>query len=414
MERIEGQLADEEELAKQVLSWITCTKRPLTTPELEHALTVEPGESQLDEENLCRIEDMVSVCAGLVTIDEESDVIRLVHYTTQEYLQRTQKRWFPDAETDIAMTCITYLSFDAFQSGFCPTDEELEARLRENVLYDYAARNWGHHTRAASTKIRQIILNFLESEDKVSSSSQALISSDRLPGYRQQVPENMIGVHLAAYFGLEKAMTALLENGHDPNFKDSHNRTPLSYAAENGREAVVKLLLTKNGLDLNSTDAIYGQTPLSLAAEKGHEEVVRLLLANDGVNLNPKDTWFSRTPLSWAAENGSVAVVELMLQKDGVDPDSKDDRDRTPLWWAVVSGHDAIVGLLLIKDGVDHNFKNNNMQTLLSLAAARGHRAVMKLLLQRPVTYTERHRRWSNVAFSRHKEGGQEYTLHYL
>jgi hypothetical protein len=34
MKRIEGQVADQEELAKQVLSWITCAKRPLTTSEL--------------------------------------------------------------------------------------------------------------------------------------------------------------------------------------------------------------------------------------------------------------------------------------------------------------------------------------------------------------------------------------------
>ena len=69
MERIEGQLAGEKELSKQVLSWITCAKRPLTTSELEHALAIELGELQFDEENLSPIEDMVSVCAGLVAVD---------------------------------------------------------------------------------------------------------------------------------------------------------------------------------------------------------------------------------------------------------------------------------------------------------------------------------------------------------
>ena len=54
-------------------------------------LQLEVGESELDEENLPEIEDMVSVCAGLVTVDEESEIIRLVHYTTQEYFERTQK-----------------------------------------------------------------------------------------------------------------------------------------------------------------------------------------------------------------------------------------------------------------------------------------------------------------------------------
>ena len=84
MIRIERQFTDQEELAKQVLSWITCAERPLTILELQHALAVEVGESELDEDNLPELEDMVSVCAGLVTIDEESNVIRLVHYTTQE------------------------------------------------------------------------------------------------------------------------------------------------------------------------------------------------------------------------------------------------------------------------------------------------------------------------------------------
>jgi hypothetical protein len=64
MERIEGQIADSQDLAKQALGWITCSKRPLTTLELQHALAVEIGQSSLDEENLPDIEDVVSVCAG--------------------------------------------------------------------------------------------------------------------------------------------------------------------------------------------------------------------------------------------------------------------------------------------------------------------------------------------------------------
>lgn len=126
MERIKGQHVDEEELAKQVLSWTTCGKRPITTSELGSALAVEVEEQQIDEGNLCRVEDMVSVCAGLVTVDEESSIIRLDHYTTQEYFKRTQEKWFPNIETDIATICVTYLSFDEFESGFCQNDEEFE------------------------------------------------------------------------------------------------------------------------------------------------------------------------------------------------------------------------------------------------------------------------------------------------
>jgi hypothetical protein len=61
----------------------------LATIELQHALGVEVSESELDEENFSQIEDIVSVYAGLVIINEESGIIRLVHYTTQECLERT-------------------------------------------------------------------------------------------------------------------------------------------------------------------------------------------------------------------------------------------------------------------------------------------------------------------------------------
>jgi hypothetical protein len=311
MIRIESQGPDRQKLAIRVLSWITFAKTYLTTLELRYALAVEIGGSGLDKENLPEIEDMVSLCAGLVTVDEESYKIRLVHYTTQEYFERTQKAWFPNAQRDITMTCVTYLSFDAFETGFCPTDEEFEARLRSHPLYNYAARNWGHHARAASTEVEQLTLNLLKNEQKVSASSQAMIAPRGYYGYSQRVPRQMTGEHLAAYFGLKEAMVALLKNGHHLDCKDTYNRTPLSRAAENGHEAVVKLLLER-GAELEAK-SYYGRTPLLYAAANGHEAVVKLLLER-GAELEAK-SYNGQTPLLYAAENGHEAVVRLLLEK---------------------------------------------------------------------------------------------------
>ncbi|KAK4140868.1 uncharacterized protein C8A04DRAFT_14539, partial [Dichotomopilus funicola] len=55
-------------------------------------------------------------------------------------------------------------------------------------------------------------------------------------------------------------------------------RTPLSWAAQNGREAVVKLLLGIGKADVNIADSA-GRTPLSWAAQNGREAVVKLLNA---------------------------------------------------------------------------------------------------------------------------------------
>jgi ankyrin repeat protein len=70
-----------------------------------------------------------------------------------------------------------------------------------------------------------------------------------------------------------------------------YGRTPLSWAAECGREAVLKLLVEK-GADVKSKDSC-GRTPLSWAAEKGHEAVVELLLEK-GADVESKDTEYGR------------------------------------------------------------------------------------------------------------------------
>lgn len=54
-----------------------------------------------------------------------------------------------------------------------------------------------------------------------------------------------------------------------------------------------------------------GRTPLSWAAGGGHEAVVKLLLETGKVNINSKSK-DGRTPLSWAAENGHEAIVKLL------------------------------------------------------------------------------------------------------
>ena len=45
----------------------------------------------------------------------------------------------------------------------------------------------------ASTEVEQLILNFLESEAKVSCSSQAMMANAHYPNYSQRVPRQMTG-----------------------------------------------------------------------------------------------------------------------------------------------------------------------------------------------------------------------------
>ena len=81
MNRIESQGEGFRELAKKVLSWVINTKRTLSTAELQHTLAVKPRKRVLNTDFIPDIEIVGSVCAGLVTVDTQSDVVRLVHFT---------------------------------------------------------------------------------------------------------------------------------------------------------------------------------------------------------------------------------------------------------------------------------------------------------------------------------------------
>lgn len=158
------------------------------------------------------------------------------------------------------VACVTHLSFDVFATGSCSTDEQFKARLQENVLYDYAARNWGHHARVASTK-KYLVLQLLKCDTRVAASSQAMTALRGNSWYREGVPAHSTGAHVAAYFGLGEAMMGLLRNGCHLDLKDTYGQTPLLLAAANGHGEMVELLAAMDGIDLNSKDN-EGKTPL--------------------------------------------------------------------------------------------------------------------------------------------------------
>jgi hypothetical protein len=91
----------------------------------------------------------------------------------------------------------------------------------------------------------------------------------------------------------------------------------------------------------------YGLTPLSWAAGNGYDAVVSLLLAKAEVDPDLRDSKYSRTPLSWAAEGGHEAVVKLLLGTGKVEVDLKDSYGQTPLWRAAEGGNEAVVKMLL-------------------------------------------------------------------
>ena len=387
MKRIELQSADNKNLALQLLSWIVHAFRPLCLAEIQHAMAIddlEPEDRLVSHDSLTPQDILVDVCAGMVRVDEESGIVRLIHYTTQKYFEGKGSEHFPRAHHDIGVRCMKYLSLNVFGEGYCPTDELYERRLEENPLLDYAVKNGMNHICEGNEQDAQdAALGLLLDDAKLSSSSQVLlVRGYKYGGYSQAFPRKKFhGVHFTAYLGVKDIMIKLLSEKPKFNLdaRDDNGRTALWWAAAGGHTAVVETLLATGKVEPDAKDR-GGQTPLSWAASEGHTAVVETLLATGKVEPDVKDRG-GQTPLSWAASEGHTAVVETLLVTGKVEPDAKDSGGRTALWRAAARGHTAVVETLLATGKVEPDAKDRNGRTPLSWAAAGGHTAVVETLL---------------------------------
>ncbi|KAJ7600126.1 hypothetical protein C8J56DRAFT_767021, partial [Mycena floridula] len=72
MLRIDAQGETDSKLAYHIFYWLSCSKRPLTVLELQHAVAVslDPEMTDMEPEAIVDIETLTDVCAGLIISDE--------------------------------------------------------------------------------------------------------------------------------------------------------------------------------------------------------------------------------------------------------------------------------------------------------------------------------------------------------
>ena len=159
----------EKELAKQVVIWLTFTKRQITTRELQEAVQSEDDDAEPGEEELLSdfTQRVVMTCAGLVEIENmhdpvqgrSTDFFRFIHLSAKEYFSGEEgvrashdQRHFTmskcQANILITRTCLEYLTF-ALPAQPLGGDVGCSANQRQLVeafpLSAYAALHWSEH-----------------------------------------------------------------------------------------------------------------------------------------------------------------------------------------------------------------------------------------------------------------------------
>lgn len=154
------------------------------------------------------------------------------------------------------------------------------------------------------------------------------------------------------------AAKILLDSGADSNVPKDENKTALSWAAAEGSEESIDLLLKQPGIELDIPDK-FGHTPLLRAADAGHTKCVRMLL-DKGASVKHADNK-GMTALSLAAVQGHKVVAKLLL-KNKAEINAQDKKGNTPLALAAERNRDAVVRFLL-ESGADAEIPDEDEET---------------------------------------------------
>ena len=140
-------------------------------------------------------------------------------------------------------------------------------------------------------------------------------------------------------------------------------KTSLHYAARNGHNACIDLIMSRHdapSVDIPSGD---GTTPLHLACYGGHISTVRYLIENYQANAHAANEWDCGTA-HWAAmslgTDGMDAVIDLckfLKEKCGINFSTKQKQGHTPLHKAAAKKNRAVIEWLAGKSDEDTDCK---------------------------------------------------------
>lgn len=319
MHRIQKQAEGDVNIAETVIFWILCARRPLTVYELQHMygvrllLAEESVSVGLEDDDLPDDQILTSVCGGLITVDGESKVARLVHYTAQQYLLRAYSDRLTGVRVDLTRISLAYLQLPNFSTGVATSDTAMAQRLLAYPFLDYAAKHWGSDLGTADLDVLWDPLRGFLSKNNMALDVTSQVQSlpqHRFEQWSQEYPRHVPSLVLAASFELPSVLERLVHNNEDIEGKGSDGETAIIRSAGLGHAMNVTTLI-KLGAAVNATD-VAGETALERAASMGKVASVKALLDGGAdVGINSTSGW---TVLMSAVSSGNIEVVRLLVE----------------------------------------------------------------------------------------------------
>ncbi|KAH6909736.1 hypothetical protein BKA70DRAFT_1148273, partial [Coprinopsis sp. MPI-PUGE-AT-0042] len=132
-------------LARNALTWVVHATRSLTMEELLEAVAICPDTHRFEQDRLVQEETLMGLCHGMVAVEEETRLVRLVHYTAKNVLEQLIMETLPQPHALLSAVCLARLA----DSGFLRTNLNGEIQLAEALeaepFLGYAYHAWSTH-----------------------------------------------------------------------------------------------------------------------------------------------------------------------------------------------------------------------------------------------------------------------------
>lgn len=316
---------------EQFLFLIWQAKEPMSAPALENTLAVLRNAVPLDhsflrdlEENSVPSSELVSKCAGLVEMDERSQIVRLAHQTIGNYLGKSLRNTFPTPDLTMAESCLSYLRLPVFNTGAYRTDDAEDRaieRLNKYCFLTYASQYWGRHAHnCVNLDLQQHVLDLVTNDNLLSTLAQVMRICDKNNTW--DVDRGVTGLHVCAHFGLTQSVRSLLErsNPEPVDAMDSGNTTALMYAFMAKHRDTTHVLLDA-GADITPS-CVRGFTALHRACWNFDEVIWEAIVSSSkdiSVNaVSQEPRFYKLDALRWAISCGCLDGVNLLLRRNDV------------------------------------------------------------------------------------------------
>ena len=206
IDRINAQSSDWKDLATRTLMILVCARQSLTMEELCDALSVDLESKDAHEGDRPDSIDVVSSCVGLVTFDKQSNTVRLVHKSAQDFFDRNINRLFLHAEATVAVICLTYTK--ARSQGYEEAEISSSQFLHKNQFYTYAYSNYWYHCQNAD-KQKNLVLETENTGLSVQAAQDVALLASQLG--IEQFSNDLLAIKEPIIDACKRGMASLLE-----------------------------------------------------------------------------------------------------------------------------------------------------------------------------------------------------------